>query len=268
MDAFSVETSVILGLDFERVLGKGYGITNEYIAGIVKKYPGRFIGFASVDPMKGDRAAYDLERAVSELHLKGLKLHPCAQQFYPNDKRCYPVYEMAEKLGIPLICHTGVVPGSCTTDRIIRYKYSNPMYIDDVVRDFPGLRIVLPHLGGGYFFEAFALAGASSNIYFDTVDADIIGCCFQPYDISFTQLFRKALNIVGSERILFGSEGGYDVLKRNLQLLYRAFNELGTSEEDRTRILGGNARQLVKPTSGLGKVLKGGLHETYVRDGN
>jgi predicted TIM-barrel fold metal-dependent hydrolase len=52
----------------------------------VQRYPEQFMGFASVDPWKGKLAVQELERSVKELGLRGLKLHPTTQAFFPNDR--------------------------------------------------------------------------------------------------------------------------------------------------------------------------------------
>src|SRR3984957_21009713 len=54
-------------------------VTNDFVAGCVNAHPDVFLGFASVDPLQGDAAVAELERAVRELGLRGLKLHPTAQ---------------------------------------------------------------------------------------------------------------------------------------------------------------------------------------------
>ena len=81
--------------------------TNDYVASIVAEFPGQFIGFATVDPWKGDAAVTELGRSVEELGLKGLKLHPMHQAFFPNDTRFYPLYERCSELGVPVLFHTG-----------------------------------------------------------------------------------------------------------------------------------------------------------------
>ena len=55
--------------------------------------PNRFIGFATVDPNRPD-ALNRLRHAFETLKLRGLKLHPSKQQFYPNDPKLFPIYEL------------------------------------------------------------------------------------------------------------------------------------------------------------------------------
>ena len=96
---------VIFSVDTETSTGEPPD-TNDYVAEIVKSHPNQFIGFASVDPWKGKAAVLELERSVTKLGLKGLKLHPVHQAFFPNDVHFYPLYAKASELGIPILFHS------------------------------------------------------------------------------------------------------------------------------------------------------------------
>src|SRR5262249_32747603 len=76
--------------------------------------------------------------------LRGFKFHPNVQAFYPNDRIAYPLYAVIEELGVPVVFHTGQTGIGAGTrgGGGIRLKYSNPMLIDDVAADFPGLTIL------------------------------------------------------------------------------------------------------------------------------
>ena len=58
--------------------------SNDWVASIVRDHPEQFMGFATVDPWMGKAACYELERSIRELGLKGLKLHPIHQAFFPQ----------------------------------------------------------------------------------------------------------------------------------------------------------------------------------------
>ena len=111
MDAAGIERAVLLPIDCERVR-KDAVSSNEQVAelcGLSK----RFIGFASVDPLKKS-APRELEQAVKKLGLKGLKLDPALQDFRPNASKTFAVYEAAAALKIPVLLHTGMswAPGT------------------------------------------------------------------------------------------------------------------------------------------------------------
>jgi predicted TIM-barrel fold metal-dependent hydrolase len=135
--------------------------TNEQIAELCQMSP-RLIGFSSVDPHQKDAPA-KLEKAIRGLGLRGLKLAPAMQQFFPDDRMAYPVYEKAQELGIPILFHAGMSwePGS-------RLQYGQPMRFENVAADFPKLRIVLAHLAWPWVTDAVALALKYPNLYLDT----------------------------------------------------------------------------------------------------
>jgi predicted TIM-barrel fold metal-dependent hydrolase len=122
----------------------------------------RLVGFAGVDPRQ-ENAAEQLRFAVRSLGLRGLKLDPPMQRFFPDDKLAYPLYETARDLGVPIVFHAGMSwqPGS-------RLQYGQPLRFEAVAADFPTLRIVMAHLAWPWVVEAVALALKYPNLYLDT----------------------------------------------------------------------------------------------------
>lgn len=135
--------------------------TNEQIVELCRMSD-RFIGFASVDPHQPD-AAEQLTHAIRDLGLRGLKLDPALQEFYPDDRKVYPVYERAAELKIPILFHAGMSfhPKS-------RLKYGHPLRFEDVAFDFPALNVVLAHLAWPWVVDAVAMAIKYPNVYVDT----------------------------------------------------------------------------------------------------
>ncbi len=85
------------------------------------------------------------------LGVVALKVHPVHGGFPVNDRALYPAYEICRSLGLPVVVHCGtsVFPGSSN-------KYADPVLLDDVLRDFPDLDIVLAHGGRGWWYDAAA----------------------------------------------------------------------------------------------------------------
>src|SRR5437763_36333 len=83
---------VLLAWDAESAMGLP-PLTNDFVADCVHRHPDAFVGFASVDPWKGKAARDELRRAVTDLGLCGLKLHPSCQGFAPNERRFYDLWE-------------------------------------------------------------------------------------------------------------------------------------------------------------------------------
>src|SRR6267378_3951854 len=76
--------AVLLAWDAETATGRPR-VPNDLVADACRAYPKTFVGFGSVDPLKGDRAVSELDR-IAELGLKGVKLHPSLQAFAPNEE--------------------------------------------------------------------------------------------------------------------------------------------------------------------------------------
>src|ERR1700686_3718865 len=93
--------AVLPAWDAETATGRPR-VPNELVAGAGRDHPKSFVGFGSVDPLKGERAVAELDR-ISELGLKGVKLHPSLQAFAPDDERHWPLYERCEDLGLGLL---------------------------------------------------------------------------------------------------------------------------------------------------------------------
>ena len=96
------------------------------------------------------RSSTSWRRQIS-LGAVGLKLHPVHGSFSPNDRMLYLAYAFSEAEGLPVVfhCGTSVFPGSTN-------RYADPVLIEDVVRDFPDLTVVLAHGGRGWWYDAAA----------------------------------------------------------------------------------------------------------------
>ena len=209
--------------------------TNDYVAGIVREYPEQFIGFATVDPWKGKGAVQELGRAIEELGLKGLKLHPIQQGFFPNDTHFYPLYEKCTELQIPVLFHTGFAAAGVGTPggSGLKLKYSAPIPgIDDVAADFPGLTIIMAHPSWPWIEEQIAVALHKANVYLDLSG-------WSPKYIPEALIRETDTRL--QDKMLFGSDFPYLPPDRWL----REFEELPIRDEVRPKILLGNARRVL-----------------------
>lgn len=161
MDEAGVDKAVLLALDCT----SAYGCRipgNETVADLVSKND-RFIGFASVDPNLGDSEAV-LERAITRLGLKGLKLDPSLQRFDPRDReKAFPLYRMCAELDIPILMHMGMswAPRG-------RADMAQPIFMEEVVQAFPNVNFVIPHFGWPWVDETLMLALKYGNVFLDT----------------------------------------------------------------------------------------------------
>jgi len=226
--------AVLLAWDAETATGLP-PVTNDYVADAVEAHPDCFIGFASVDPWKGVMATRELERAVRDLHLRGLKCHPIAQAFYPNDRRFYPLWETCQGLGVPLLLHTGTtgvgagVPGG----NGLKLKYAQPIpYIDDIAADFPKLTIIGAHPSWPWQEEMLAIAVHKTNVYID-----LSGWSPKYFSPSLIKYANTALQ----DRVLFGSDYPFLTPERWLA----DAEKVGFKPEVMEKILLHNAKRLL-----------------------
>jgi uncharacterized protein len=155
------------GVDYACVLAEIAPATsgiasNEHVRDFCAASP-RLIPVCTVNPYLHHEPGRLLERLVRGEGFRGLKLYPTYAFFYPNDRRLYSVYAVAEQLGIPVQVHTGssVFRGS-------RLKYGDPLYLDDVAVDFPDLSILVTHGGRPFWYDhAITLCRLHRNVFID-----------------------------------------------------------------------------------------------------
>ncbi|MER3400468.1 MAG: amidohydrolase [Thermoflexus sp.] len=216
---------------------------NDMLATIVRRYPDRFIGFAHHDPFRPD-AAQELYRAVRELGLRGYKILAPALRGPINDPALDPVWQACEALGIPVLIHFGVLGGG---GGIAYHENINPLVLHDVAKGFPDVPFIIPHFGCGYPRELLHLCWACRNVYVDT-SGNNEWVRWMPYELTLKDLFRRFVETIGPERILFGSDSewfprGFAV--RYLEDQLRICYEIGLREEDIQKIFADNAARLL-----------------------
>ncbi|MFX1366730.1 MAG: amidohydrolase family protein [Promethearchaeota archaeon] len=248
MNEAGIDKTVIFGLDYEfRFRGKiGYKEFNDIVAGYVNDYPDRLIGFAAIDPRRGEAATQELERCVEELGFSGVKLWTLTG-FYPDDPKFYPFYKRVEELGSVLLYHTGMGPS------MTYLKYCRPEYVDTVAVDFPKIKIIMAHMGDPWINEAIAVATKNPNVYIDISAWEPV---FKMAPFAFLQTLVQAKQSCGIDKILFGSDWpmftpilslekwvkGIKTMKLPPPLKLMGLPEF--TEEEKNKILGGNATKI------------------------
>jgi predicted TIM-barrel fold metal-dependent hydrolase len=111
---------------------------------------------ANVNPHLHYPVEDELRRQL-DLGAVALKIHPVHAGFPANDRAMYPAYALCQAAGIPLVVHCGTstFPGSANA-------YADPILLDDVLRDFRDLDVVLAHGGRGWWYDAAAFLALSS----------------------------------------------------------------------------------------------------------
>jgi len=143
--------------------------TNEQVAQFAAENADIAIAFCSINPHRGKAGVDEARRLVAGGAVRGLKLHPPVQEFFPNDPVAYPLYEVFAEAKLPVLFHTGH-SGIGTGMRGgggIRLKYGNPLPIDDVAVDFPDMPIVMAHPSFPWQDEAISICMHKPQVYID-----------------------------------------------------------------------------------------------------
>ena len=210
------------------------GVPNEEVAEVAASNADVMIPFASIDPARGRAGARDARRLIESYGIRGFKFHPSVQEFHPNDRRAYVLYEAIAEAGLPIIVHTGqtgIGAGTPGGDGI-HLEYSNPMYLDDVAVDFPDMPIVMAHPSFPWQDEALSIALHKPNVYIDL--SGWSPKYFPP------QLVHYA-NTLLREKVLFGSD--FPVITPDRWLA--DFEKIDVRPEVRPLILKDNAVRLL-----------------------
>lgn len=210
-------------------------IPNDFVAEAVARHPDVFLGFGIVDPWQGELARREIRR-IKELGLHGIgEFNPARQHFYPNDPRFYPLWEEAEQQGLPILFHSGYAaagsgrPGG----RGVKLKYTQPIHLDDVAADFPGLTIIGAHPSWPWTAESLAIARHKANFYID-----LSGWAPRYFPAELVQQVNSLLK----DKALFGSDSPSLPVERWL----KEFEQLDIKEEVRRKVMVDNARKIFK----------------------
>jgi len=209
---------------------------NAHLAQLVRGHADRLVGFAVVDP-RDPEAPLHLREAVETLGLKGVKMVPTG--WYPYDADVQPVFAEARRLAIPILFHSGIFIDGRSG------RFCRPTFFE-ALRDHPGLKVCLAHLGWPWVDEAIAV-GLIDRIHgIAPVDA-----MFR-FDISFgppppyrKEALGRALEVLGPESLQFGSDcflpcSGAQIAER-MGWVEALLDELAVDAEARRLIWGATA---------------------------
>lgn len=230
MDEAGIDVSVVLNASW--VSHELCVRTNDYILDSVSRYPARLVGFCAVQPKAGDAAIAELERCA-KAGAEGIgELRSDAQGFDLTDESTMkPLIDAALKHNLIFLTHSSEPVG---------HEYSGkgsitPDILYSFIRGFPDLKLVCAHWGGGLPFYALMpeVDKALANVFFDTAATVFL---YQP------QIFKQVSSIIGSDKILFGTD--YPLMHQNRVIAQ--IRSSGLCEKDRVKILGANARKLLR----------------------
>lgn len=216
----------------------------------VRRHPDRFYGYFMVNPLAPD-ASEHARTGLGEGRLRCVCLFPAMHRFSIQDERVRALLELAASHNALVFVHCGVltvgVRAKLGLPSPFDMRYSNPIDLHAVALAFPKLRFVIPHFGAGYFREALMLCDLCPNVYLDTSSSNS-WTRYQPEPLELSQVFRRALDVVGPHRLLFGTDSSYFPRGWHSAIYEsqsRALAEIGVSAGDARCIFGANLMDLL-----------------------
>ena len=199
----------------------------------LKPYPERFIGFTGSNPLIIDgtlltNGAFDQKNwehtrySIEKLGFKGIKLLPAYGHYSPVDPCIYPFYALAAELNVPLIIHMGGTPV-----RHAALRYAKPIDVDQILFEFPTLRINMPHLGWPWEDELLAIMVRSPNLY---SDISFIG------EMGLQRLANSlitARNFGVISRVMFGTDPLCRPIKIYIDFIKNGINKIAVGQGER-----------------------------------
>lgn len=233
---------------------------NDAIAAEVRRQPKRFVGLATVPLQDVKAAVSELDRAVTQLGMKGVEIGSNIDGMDLDDPRLWPFYEKAQALDIPIFVHPADVsdPNPRMIDHyltaVLAFPFDTSIAIAKVVlggvlERFPNLKICFPHGGGTIPFllgrldqtyqyrkewqEALSRPPSEylKSFYYDTI-------VYHPRPLTYL------IQTIPTERIVIGTDYPFEIAERNPISLV---NELASVPEDtKKQIMETNAAKLLK----------------------
>jgi predicted TIM-barrel fold metal-dependent hydrolase len=192
--------------------------------------PVRFRPVANLNPHLHYPVARELARQV-DLGAIALKIHPVHGGFEARDRMLYPAYAWAEERRLPVIVHCGTSTFSGSVN-----AYADPVLLDDVFRDFPGLTVVLAHGGRGWWYDAAAFIALSRpNVWLE-----VSGLPPQRLPDYYGRSLRRLAG-----KMVFGTDWpGVPGVERNARALEKVLLDAGCTDADVAAAWGGNAARI------------------------
>ena len=185
----------------------------------------RIVGFGSIHPDAPD-CIEELER-ISQMGIKGIKLHPEYQNFNVDEPRLFKIYEKIGSLGLITVFHAGLdnaylPPAKCS-----------PKALKKILPYFGGAPVVAAHTGSYMMWEDVLNILCGENIYFDT------SFCHSRIP---KPLFEAIVKKHGANKILFGSDSPWADMQEEEKLI----SSIDISQNEFELIMGGNAARLLE----------------------
>jgi uncharacterized protein len=195
------------------------------------------ISYTALTPDTLSELRMDLQEGL----LRGLKLYPGYEPFFPNDPALEPVYALAEEFNVPVMVHSGD-----TFTPTGKLKYAHPLIIDEVAVDHPAVNFIICHLGNPWIRDCMEVVYKNKNVY-----TDISGLVLGNFSDRFESFMRRQLQEmleygVEPDKVIFGTDWPLASMESYLDFI----EELSIPERERRKIMWDNAARLFKISPG------------------
>jgi predicted TIM-barrel fold metal-dependent hydrolase len=238
-------------------------ILNDELADLIKQHPKRYTGLASIAPQEPEKAAEELDRAISQLGLKGVCLKSHAQNDYLDDKKYRQIFQVADKHDVPVFLH----PAKPSTDMLKAYSGYNGvldgpvlgfgadtslhamrLIMSGLFDEYPKLKFIMGHMGEGLPFwmsriDFFANKGDGKTLDLQKNPSDYIRSNFTVLNsgMNYEPAFLCAYNGLGVDNIAFGIDYPHEDSKVAIDFV----NGLSIPSGDKEKIFHLNAEKLL-----------------------
>ena len=212
--------------------------SNEHVIDLAARFPDAFPGvLGSLDVHANDlnavaRYAEDLARNAKVL---GFKFHPPDQGFCPTERKLYPIWEILQASGKPVMFHVGFTVLGANTEggSGIALDYGRPVHLDTLARDFPRMKIIAAHPGWPWEQELVGVVTHKKNLFVDTS-----GYLAE----QLPEIFLKAIGGRLQDKALFGTDFPYVDLEKALA----SFDRMNFKDSVKEKLLLTNAKALLR----------------------
>ena len=212
--------------------------SNEHVIDLAARFPDAFPGvLGSLDVHADDlnavaRYAEDLARNAKVL---GFKFHPPDQGFYPTERKLYPIWDVLQASGKPVMFHVGFTVLGANTEggSGIALDYGRPVHLDTLARDFPRMKIIAAHPGWPWEQELVGVVTHKKNLFVDTS-----GYLAE----QLPEIFLKAIGGRLQDKALFGTDFPYVDLEKALA----SFDRMNFKDSVKEKLLLTNAKALLR----------------------
>lgn len=219
------------------------------VAQAVARHAARFVGYFMIDPTAADAPARTAH-AFDALGLRVACLFPAMQRYSLHDPRVRAVVEVAaSRSGTAVFVHCGALSVGVRAKLGLPSRFDvscgDPLKVQPLAAEFPGLPFIIPHFGAGLFREALLIADLCANVYLDTSSTN--RWTSYHHSLSLRDVFARALDVAGPERLIFGTDSSF--FPRGWHRAIHAeqqgvLDSLGVSDSGRKQIFGGNFDRL------------------------